>query len=106
MMTSAYVAYCGPLTSDVQTKLDQEIQMLTPDQRWQLDQLKNSGYGDRLRIGSKYDLENYPPSAREMWIKYHVDACMDMEKRIDKALPPLATTPWQPPAPGLYIGKK
>jgi hypothetical protein len=95
MMTAAYVTYCGPVTSDVQKRLDQEIQTLTPDQRWRLDH-RNSWFGQVLSLGSEADLENYPPSARERMIKHHAKTCMTFKNRIDKAidaLPPLVTTP-------------
>jgi hypothetical protein len=82
MMAVAYVAYCGPLTSDVQTKVDQEIQALTPEQRWTLDRVHP--FDDWLRTGSVP--ENYHPYMRQDMIEIHAAACRDMEKDINKEM--------------------
>ena len=80
-MAIAYSSGCGTLAPDIQTKIDNAVEALSPNARWHLGQMTHRG--TVLHRGSESDLENYRPSMRGKVREHHEKQCEILKTRIE-----------------------
>jgi hypothetical protein len=80
-MVIAYSSGCEPLAPDIQIKVDQAIEALSPNARWHLGEMTHRGTGLR----SESDLEEYRASRRHRVHENHEKQCQVLKTQVEKS---------------------
>jgi hypothetical protein len=80
-MAIAYSSACETLPPDIQTKIDNAVEALSPNARVHLGQMTHRG--TMLQVGSESDLGNYRPSKRGRVREHHEKQCEVLRTQIE-----------------------
>jgi hypothetical protein len=80
-MAIAYSSSCGQLAPDIQVKVDNAVETLSPNARWHLGEITQRG----TALRSESDLENYRASRRHRVHENQEKQCQVLRTQIENS---------------------
>ena len=80
-MAIAYTSSCGPLAPDIQIKIDNAVEALSPNARWHLGEMTHRG----TALRSESDLGNYLVSRRHRVHENQEKQCEVLRTRVENS---------------------